>query len=72
MGKEKPPKVPLTLRLPKALYEELKDRAEYRGLSLHEYLLIKLNPLSVTFEQESPRAPSQSPGHTVLLDTQSA
>ena len=49
--KEKPPKVPLTLRLPRALYEELKEEAEFRGLSLHEYILVKLNPLAVEFEQ---------------------
>lgn len=72
MGKEKPPKVPLTLRLPRELYEELKERAEYRGISLHEYILVKLNPLSVTFAQELSRATSQSLGRTALLDTQSA
>jgi ribbon-helix-helix protein, copG family len=49
--KEKPSKVPLTLRLPRALYEELKEEAEFRGLSLHEYILVKLNPLAVEFEQ---------------------
>lgn len=49
--KEKPSKVPLTLRLPRALYEELKEEAERRGLSLHEYILVKLNPLAVEFEQ---------------------
>ena len=50
--KEKPPKVTLTLRLPRALYEELKEEAECRGLSLHEYILVKLNPLVVEFERE--------------------
>lgn len=49
-AKEKPPKVPLTLRLPRALYEELKDEAKHRGLSLHEYILVKLNPLSMVFD----------------------
>ena len=51
MTKEKPSKVPLTLRLPRALYEEMKEAAEFRGLSLHEYILVKLNPLAVEFEQ---------------------
>jgi|GEM_PF-2709665 ribbon-helix-helix protein, copG family len=50
MTNEKPSKVPLTLRLPRELYEELKEEAEHRGLSLHEYLLVKLNPLAVTFD----------------------
>lgn len=72
MAKEKPSKVPLTLRLPRALYEELKEEAEHRGLSLHEYILVKLNPLSVVFEQESPRAPSQILEHTAQSDIQSA
>lgn len=72
MEKEKPAKVPLTLRLPRALYEELKVLAEYRGLSLHEYMLIKLNPLSVVFAQESPHALSQTLEHTALSDTRSA
>lgn len=51
MPSKKPPKVTLTLRLPRALYEELKEEAERRGLSLHEYILVKLNPLAVEFEQ---------------------
>lgn len=72
MTNEKPSKVPLTLRLPRELYDELKEEAEHRGVSLHEYLLVKLNPLAVTFDTESSHTPSQTLRHIALLNTQSA
>ncbi|BEU87850.1 hypothetical protein TAMA11512_13140 [Selenomonas sp. TAMA-11512] len=43
MAKEKPPKVSLTLRLPRALYEELKAEAKKVGCTLHEHILFQLS-----------------------------
>lgn len=41
--KETPPKVPLTLRLPRELYEELKEEAKKVGCTLHEHILFQLS-----------------------------
>jgi len=43
MAKEKPSKVPLTLRLPRVLYEELKEEARKVGCTLHEHILFQLS-----------------------------
>lgn len=47
MAKEKPPgtgaRVAVTLRLPAALYEELKREAAAVGCTLHEHLLFQLS-----------------------------
>ena len=42
MAKEKPSKVPLTLRLPRELYEELKEEAERLGLDLQGIITVSL------------------------------
>ena len=46
MAKEKPPeeeaRVAVTLRLPRALYEELKREAKAVGCTLHEHILFQL------------------------------
>ena len=42
MAKEKPSKVPLTLRLPRELYEELKEEAERLGLDLQGIITVFL------------------------------
>ncbi|MFC2342817.1 MAG: hypothetical protein ACFNWW_02910 [Negativicutes bacterium] len=47
MAKEKPPgagaRVAVTLRLPAALYEELKREAAVVGCTLHEHILFQLS-----------------------------
>lgn len=40
--KETPPKVPLTLRLPRGLYEELKEEADRLGLDLKSLIVLIL------------------------------
>lgn len=42
MEKEKPAKVPLTLRLPRALYEELKVLADEIGLDMQSLITVFL------------------------------
>lgn len=42
MAKEKPSKVPLTLRLPRELYEDLKDEAERLGLDVKSLIVVVL------------------------------
>lgn len=42
MAKEKPSKVPLTLRLPRELYEELKEEADEIGLDMHGLITVFL------------------------------
>lgn len=39
----------ITLRLPVKLHKQLKQEAERRGISLHELILLKINPLDVKF-----------------------
>ena len=45
VAKEKPPgaRVAVTLRLPAALYEELKREAAVVGCTLHEHILFQLS-----------------------------
>lgn len=39
------------LRISQKQYEVLKDQAEQMGISLHEYILLKLFPIEVNFEE---------------------
>ena len=42
---KKDDRIQLTLRLPKEIYEALKEEAEAIGISVNELILLKINPL---------------------------
>ena len=44
-SKTKDDRTQLTLRLPKEIYEALKEEAEAIGISVNELILLKINPL---------------------------
>ena len=43
--KTKDDRTQLTLRIPKEIYEALKEEAEAIGISVNELILLKINPL---------------------------
>lgn len=55
MAKEKPSKVPLTLRLPRELYEELKNRGDEIGLDLQGLITVFLWGYFEHCQSASPR-----------------
>ena len=51
---EKRQTITITLRLPSELHKTLKERAEYLGISLNEFICYNLDKIANTFSEETP------------------